>query len=254
MISFIDSASAPFIAQVKTAVSQGITAWAFYLAGPGAYNNWTPVQVDCLRQGGMSIGLPIYVPKIDLTTNPTVDARVFVNAMVAAGVYGVGALDTEASMRGNPFLHSYVDGFVAELRALGVTPVVYGGGDYVPAGVNAWWIIQGIPPAGEAYQWGSGSLVGIYVDYDTAGPGFPMAALTAPTPVPIEPTKEELMSVVVAPDGTRIIERVAPGGHLLVFERAPVTLVNPKPKWTVDDVTDEIAIQFPTLPPFLVQA
>ena len=68
------------------------------------------------------------------------------------------------------------------------------------------------------------------------------------------------MSVVVAPDGTRIIERVAPalpgqaGGHLLVFERAPATLANPSPQWSVDDVTDEIAAAHPGIPLFLVAA
>ena len=247
MISFVDSAYAPGLGQVVAAIDKGITAWGFYLAGPGALNNWTVAQVAVLKQGGMTQCLPIYVPKLNLTTPPAVDAQVFVNAMDAAGVYGVGALDTEASMRGNPRLRSYVDGFVAELRNLGVTPVVYGGGDYVPAGVNAWWILQGIPPAGTAYQWGSGSLAGISVDYDTAGPGFPMASFTPPTP--IIPTKEQVMQAFVNPQGQVVVYAASPANHLLEF-----TKVTAAPGWSVIDVTDAIAAAFPADALFLVEA
>ena len=260
MMKGLDSAFGPTLAQAKAALADGYQFWGWYLGGAGAYHSWTDAEVAVLAEAGFTQSLPIWVPDLNLTGVPAIDATRAVNRLSSLGWQSVIVLDTEASMRGNPHLHSYVDGFVAELRNLGVTPVVYGGGNYVPAGVNAWWILQGIPPAGTAYQWGSGSLAGISVDYDTAGPGFPMASLTAPTPVPIEPTKEELMSVFVAPDGTRIIERVAPpapgqaGGHLLVFERAPATLANPNPKYTVDDVTDEIAAANPGIPLFLVQA
>lgn len=181
-MEFVDSASAPTIAQVELAMEQGNTAWAFYLAGPGAEHNWTPAQVNVLREGGMSFGLPIYVPRLDLSTNPAFDAAAFVAAMTNAGVYGVGVLDTEASMRGNKNLHSYVNGFVNELINLHVTPVVYGGGSYVPTNAYAWWIINGTPRPGVAYQWGQSSIGGVSVDHDKAGPGFPFATLSPPKP------------------------------------------------------------------------
>ena len=184
MIRFVDSAYAPSVSQVKAALSQGIDAWAFYLAGPGALHNWSNAEVDVLRQGGMHLGLPIFVPALDLSGDPSTDADAFASAIRSAGVSGAGALDTEASMRGNSNLTSYVDGFTAQLRTEGITPVVYGGGDYVPAGVAAWWIKPGggaLPP-GTAAQTSSGSIYGLSVDYDSADDVFPLASLSPPPP------------------------------------------------------------------------
>lgn len=188
MRRFVDSAEAPTLAQVQAALSQGITAWAFYLAGPGALHNWSDAEVDVLRQGGMTLGLPIFVPALDLSGDPVADATAFAGAIRAAGVGPVGALDTEASMRGNPNLVSYVDAFLAQLRALGITPVVYAGGSYVPSGVAAWWIKPGggtLPP-GTAAQTSSGSIYGLSVDYDSADDAFPFASLH-PAPPPSAP-------------------------------------------------------------------
>jgi len=170
-------------------MSQGIGAWAFYLAGTGAFNNWTPADVDVLRQGGMTHGLPIFVPALDLAGDPVADANAFADAIAAAGVSGVGVLDTEAAMRGNPNLASYVDAFVGQLRARGMTPAVYGGGNYVPAGVPPWWPVYGATsaPAGQALQTGTGSLDGLGVDWDVAGAGFPFAPLVADPPPPPAP-------------------------------------------------------------------
>lgn len=205
MTSFVDSAYAPTLAQVKAAVAAGYGAWGFYLAGPGALHNWTPAQVAVLRQGGITLGLPIFVPRLDLTGNPQADAQAFVSAMTAAEVYGAGVLDTEASMRGNAHLETYVNAFVAELRALGVVPIVYGGGNYMPAGVAAWWIESGIPPTSQAYQHGDGSLAGLSVDYDTAGTTFPFATLGTPAPpIPlpaptVSPRGDLMLHTIVVP-------------------------------------------------------
>jgi hypothetical protein len=179
VIQFLDSAYPPTVAQVKAALSQGITAWAFYLAGPGAFHNWTNAEVDVLRQGGLAFGLPIWVPAIDLSGDPVADAQSFAAAIRAAGVGPVGALDTEASMRGNPRLVPYVDGFVDELRREGVTQVVYGGGNYMPSGVAPWWIKPGggTIPAGGALQTGGGNVAGLSVDNDAADTTFPFASL-----------------------------------------------------------------------------
>ena len=174
--------------QVKAALSQGIDAWAFYLAGPGALHNWSNAEVDVLRQGGMHLGLPIFVPALDLSGDPSTDAADFVAAIRAAGVGPVGALDTEASMRGNPNLVPYVDGFVAQPRTERSTPVVYAGGNYVPSGVAGWWIKPGggaLPP-GTAAQTSSGSIYGLSVDYDSADDAFPFASLQ-PAPPPSAP-------------------------------------------------------------------
>ena len=188
MTTFVDSAFAPTPAQVRQALGAGIDAWAFYLAGPGAYHNWTVAEVDALRQGGMTVGLPIFVPLMDLAGDPVADAAAFASAMEGAGVYGAGALDTEASMRGLPGLEHYVDAFTSALRSYGIVPVVYGGGNYVPAGVSAWWIEPGAAaatvPAGVAYQVGGTLVGGLQTDLDYAGVGFPFASLTPPTPTP----------------------------------------------------------------------
>lgn len=201
MTSFVDSAYAPTVAQVQAAVAQGCGAWAFYLAGPGALNNWTAAQVEVLRQGGLSQGLPIFVPALDLSGNAQSDASSLADAMAACGVYGVGVLDTEASMRGNPNLVPYVNAFVSTLQARGITAVVYGGGNYVPTGVAPWWIIPNATaaPNGEAYQVGKGSIDGLSVDQDIAGAGFPLASLTTPpapfTPIVINYPEDNMQSI-----------------------------------------------------------
>lgn len=61
--------------------------------------------------------------------------------------------------------------------------------------------------------------------------------------------KEDTMSIAIAPDGTKVVERVNPADHLLVFTLAPGGNI-----WSVTDVTAQIAAANPNAPPFLVQA
>lgn len=69
---------------------------------------------------------------------------------------------------------------------------------------------------------------------------------TAPAPGPV--IKEvDTLSIAIAPDGTRVIERVNPAGHLLAFEYKPGAVP------TVTDVTAAIAKANPTAPPFVVE-
>lgn len=221
-MDFVDSASAPTLTQVQAAVERGYSAWGFYLAGPGAEHNWSPAQVAVLPEGGITEGLPIFVPKLDLTGHPQVDANLFVEAMDRAKVAGAGVLDTEASMRGNPRLVTYVNGFVDELVTLDVEPVVYGGGNYMPALVHAWWIEPGAKtcPADEAFQVGSGSLAGLSVDFDIAGADFPFASLV-PAPNPPTPLSEESTMNCLDPTslGTWIVD--PSDGHVETLHEAP---------------------------------
>ena len=64
---------------------------------------------------------------------------------------------------------------------------------------------------------------------------------------PPTPRKGDTMSIAIAPDGTRVVERVNPADHLLVFTLAPGQSV-----WSVTDVTANIAAANPSAPPFLV--
>lgn len=57
----------------------------------------------------------------------------------------------------------------------------------------------------------------------------------------------ETMSLAIAPDGTKVVERVNPAGHLLVFTQAPGQI------WSVTDVTAAIAAANPGTPPFVVE-
>jgi hypothetical protein len=69
----------------------------------------------------------------------------------------------------------------------------------------------------------------------------------------ITSVKEDDMSIAVAPDGTRLIERVSPAGHLLLFSVAPGTTQSPNPVPHVLDVTDAIAAANPGIPLYTVQ-
>jgi len=189
VISFFDSAYPPTPAQAAAAKARGVTAWAFYAGGPGALNVWSFADVLVLKHAGIASVLPIWVPLLDLTTDPAGDARTFVGLLRQGyGVAGAGCLDTEASMRGNPNLQGYVDGFLAEMRSLGYTPVLYGGADYLPPGVALWLPKPGggtLPPGG-ALQTSGAVLEGLSVDFDSADDGFPFATFIG-TPFPAHP-------------------------------------------------------------------
>ncbi len=185
-----DSAQAPTPLQAKAALNDGVKWWGLYLAGPGAYRNWTPPDVEMLRQAGFASCLPIFVPKLDLSGDPVSDANAMVAACEQVRISGTVALDTEASMRGNPNLGSYVDRFCAQIRARGFAAVVYAGGNYTGNSSNAvWWIEPGnpTPPHNECYQYGQSNFDGLSIDKDAAGDEFPLARLSM-APSPNQPT------------------------------------------------------------------
>lgn len=177
-----DSAFGPPAATVQAAIAQGVRWWAWYLNGPGAYHAWTDGEVSVLD--AFEYTLPIWVPALDLSGNPDTDYATARAQARSLGWFGPIALDTEASMRGNPHLVSYVDGWCAAARAHGDPEVVYGGGDYIGS-AHAWWIINSqTPPVGECYQTGSGSINGTSVDWDYADLAFPLCTRAQPAPPP----------------------------------------------------------------------
>ena len=177
-----DSALGPSAATVQNAIAQGVRWWGWYLRGPGAYHAWTDAEVAVLD--ALEYSLPVWVPALDLSGNPAADYAAARSQARSLGWFGPVALDTEASMRGNADLESYVNGWCAAARSAGDPEVVYGGGNYVST-AHAWWIAPSqAPPPGECYQAGTGSINGTTVDWDYADPAFPLATRTAPAPVP----------------------------------------------------------------------
>jgi hypothetical protein len=228
----VDSASEPTLAQVQAAVAQGITFWAFYVWGPGAYHNWSPAGLSALRAGGIALGLPVYVPAMSggliASNTPEADAEAFVAAYRALGVTGAGALDTEASMRGTAWTAAYEQRFSAEMRNLGQADVCYAGGftfGSPPTATYKWWISPGAPPAGECYQTGSATIAGLSVDTDLAGDGFPLASLV--------PTTQ--------PEGPQVIRLLTSDGQFILTE-TPALIPLP-------DGTDAGSFPGPVWPP-----
>jgi hypothetical protein len=71
---------------------------------------------------------------------------------------------------------------------------------------------------------------------------------------PITDTKgDDPMSIAIALDGTRLIERVSPEGHQLLFSVAAPTTEVPSPVPHVLDVTDAIATANPGIPLYTVE-
>lgn len=178
MIQFLDSAYRPTPAQAALAVSRGFQAWAFYAGGPGALHVWSFADMEVLKAAGIMRTLPIWVPALDLSGDPVDDAKTLAGAMRDGyGIQGAACLDTEASMRGNPRLKSYVNAWVAKIQMFGHTPVVYTGGLYLPPGCTP-WVAGGNPGAclpDGAVQYDSGTLAELEVDLDLAGELFPFA-------------------------------------------------------------------------------
>ena len=180
-----DSAYGPSAADLEAAIGQGVTWWGWYVGGRGALHVWTDAEVAVLD--ALTYSLPIWVPTLDLSGNPATDYAVARDRARALGWHGPIALDTEASMRGNVRLHSYVDGWCVAAAAAGDPQVVYGGGNYVGS-AHPWWIINSTTPAaGQCYQNGSGNIGGTSVDFDYADDAFPLASRQAPVPPPPPP-------------------------------------------------------------------
>lgn len=209
-----DSASEPTLAQARAAKAQGISFWGVYLAGPGAFHNWSPTGLAVLKEAGIS-PLPIFVPAMSdgviSSSTPTDDARAFVDAMHTNGIDGAAVLDTEASMRGHANTATYTESFCAELRLLGQKDICYEGGFTLEAPSTAtyhWWVIDSTsPPTATAYQATSGTIEGLQVDFDYAGAGFPVANFgynptPTPTPVPAPITPEVDVDAIYIRDTT----------------------------------------------------
>lgn len=177
-----DSASEPTTAQARAARAAGFSWWGFYIAGPGALHNWSLSGTASLEQAGIS-PLPIYVPALAggriASRTPELDAQSFVGAYRARGIDGAGALDTEASMRGDPWTGEYERRFTAKMTLLGQDAVTYAGGfteQAPPEATYKWWVVASTAPGpGEAYQAGQGQVDAIDIDIDYAGEGFPLA-------------------------------------------------------------------------------
>lgn len=191
-----DSANEPTTTQAIAAASLGVRFWGAYVRGPGATHDWSLSGFHALHAAGIA-PLPIYVPALDAvghiaSQTPEADADAFVAAMLAMGITGAGVLDTEASMRDDPWTATYERRFAAELSKLGQQPVTYEGGFSLahPGWARwRWWIITGYtPPPGTAFQGGTGNIAGVEVDWDFAAPGFPFAHFI----VPVHPEEAEM--------------------------------------------------------------
>ncbi|HET9059362.1 MAG TPA: hypothetical protein VFN61_05535 [Acidimicrobiales bacterium] len=177
-----DSAGEPTPAQARSARSLGITWWAFYIAGPGALHNWSDKGTTVIKDAGL-LPLPIYVPRMGngliASRTPEVDAETFVAAYHSRGIDGAGVLDTEASMRDDPWTAQYERRFSAKMMLLRQAPITYAGGFSMQAPPSApykWWVVASTSPGtDEAFQEGQGDLAGIAVDFDYAGAQFPFA-------------------------------------------------------------------------------
>lgn len=177
-----DSAYEPTPAQASAGRQQGLKWWAFYIAGPGALHNWSEAGTATLRVAGF-LPLPVYVPAMAAglisSRAPEADVQAFVAAYRGRGIDGAGVLDTEASMRGDPYTIQYEQRFTTKMEALGQQAVTYAGGFTLqspPSAPYVWWVIDATnPPPDQAYQARQGQVAGLAVDFDYAGEGFAFA-------------------------------------------------------------------------------
>ncbi len=182
-MSGVDSAYGPTPAQVQAFHDGGFSWWGWYCGGRGAYHNWTDAELAVLHDNGVTLTVPIFVPsmhngRIRLDANPEQDASLACYFTGLRGWVGVMALDTEASMRGDPWTAEYEDRFGTRVLESGWQAVTYAGGFTFghPPVHTPWWIVQnGTPPNNVCYQTGQSNLDGLDVDTDSAGAGFPLA-------------------------------------------------------------------------------
>lgn len=245
-VSGVDSAYAPSLAQAQAIRAQGHVFHGCYLSGSGAYNIWSPAQVAVLRAAGLS-PLPICVPVQSGSENPTSVATAMVAACRAAGILSGGVvLDRE---HGSTFTQAWVDQWAAVVESYGYVPVDYCG-PHNPMLAHWWNPAFGTPPAGCAYQTGSGSIAGLSVDLDVADISFPFGSWNPvdppappdpPNPSPFTPEEESTMFAVPLPNGEVAIYAIGAGdreGDLLEFTRKPGDVQGSSN--SVLDITDQI--------------
>ena len=184
-MSGVDSAFGPSPAQVQAFHDQGYQWWGWYAGGAGSFHNWSDNELHALWDNGVKLTVPIFVPRmlhgrIHPSANPEADASLACYFTGLRGWVGVMALDTEYSMRGDPWTAEYESRFSQRVRESGWSDVCYAGGftyNNPPSATHPWWIV----PHGEhapdntAWQIGQGELAGLSVDFDSAGNGFPLA-------------------------------------------------------------------------------
>lgn len=183
-MSGVDSAYGPSPAQVQAFHEQGHSWWGWYCGGAGAYHAWSDNELHALWDNGVTLTVPIFVPRmtqgrIHPSANPELDAQYACYFTGLRGWVGVMALDTEYSMRGDPWTREYEWRFGQRVIDSGWKAVTYAGGfTYNQPPVHTpWWIV----PHGEqapnnvCWQTGQDTLTGLAVDVDHAGNGFPLA-------------------------------------------------------------------------------
>ena len=192
-MSGVDSAVGPTVEQARAVLEAGHLWWGWYCGyqgvpgAPAAFHKWRQDEVDVLAAAGFELSLPIFFPHMTTAgrivpgASPELDADLAVYAVGVYGWHGVVALDTEASMRGDPWTAVYTHRWCAQVLARGWEPVVYAGGftfgSPPPPPCYPWWIIPGgsQAPPGTAWQTGQTTIAGLHVDTDSIGSGFPLA-------------------------------------------------------------------------------
>lgn len=228
VLSGFDSAFGPTLPVAQQARSLGNTFWLGYLGGPGVYHAWTASDWAVLRQAGLTPGC-LWVPTFGLAEDPAAAARAAVGVAESRGLFGAVMLDTEEQMSTSPNLVSYVDGFCAQISALGRTPVVYDGAHYVPAGVYAFhvnWGSSTYPVSGQAVQYGPAVRFGMSVDVDLADTAFPLASWNPPDPPPHPdppPVPQEEPEMLLIRNATSGQYASTDGAHKVVI-REPATV------------------------------
>lgn len=210
-----DSAFGPTLAAARQAKAGGITWWAGYGHGPGAYHAWTWGEWEILLEAGLTPGY-LWVPTMGLTEDPVQAAHDAVGDAIATGLYGAVMLDTEEGMKASGRLTGWVNAFYATVSSLGRPCPIYTGGGYAPTGAPRFvplWGTGDTPAGNQAIQYGPATRYGTSVDVDGCAPGFPLASFT-PAPKPPSPPKP-LPPIVLHPNAyPNIALGNVTGGHM----------------------------------------
>jgi hypothetical protein len=211
----------------------------FYAPDGDQLNAWTLAEINAQSA---RYRLPIYVRSNPAQSDPTVDALNFKNWLIMIGCPAGSSvvLDLETAVDA-----TYVDTFGWLMAESGYRTLPYGSSSTLLRNpeLDGYFMAKPgaavIPTGCVAVQYGGTSAYDLDLIADTV-------ALWDTWHIPTK--EDESMSIAIACDGTRVIERVSPAGHELVFTLAPGATA-----WSVTDVTAQIAAAFPQDPPFVVQ-
>lgn len=191
MIYMLDSATAPSASVLATAKLAGYSALGVYIYGPNAVHVWTDEEIQRAIDAGFEKFVPICVPNMTGGLYPVKYAASCVQALSDTPLQGALCLDVEHSAGNTEDTTNFWTSWAAEVKAQGITPILYNGPHLMVTGSTwapIWGSAPSLVPKTGGVQYASVYLGGHVFDRSQMGDSFPFATPRAMPAKPKDPS------------------------------------------------------------------